>query len=226
MDNPNIIIADDHPLVLAALRAAIQQIFPGVSIHEAATMEAAITEVSKAPHDVDLVLLDLQMPGSAGFTGLLLLQASFPTVPIAIVSAQRDLATIRKAMSYGVSGYIPKSLSLPRMTEAIKQILAGEVWVPNGISIARRAEDENDLDVARRLRELSPQQLRILTLLVEGKLNKQIAAELDIAEQTVKVHVSAILRRLDVLTRTQAAILVERFARPSDLRIDPSSATE
>lgn len=223
MNNPNIIIADDYPLVLAALRVALQQVLAGVFIREATAMEAVIGEVSKAAQDIDLVLLDLHMPGSAGFTGLLLLQASFPAVPVAIVSARQDPVTTRKAMSYGVSGYIPKSLSLPRMAEAIQRILAGGVWVPDGVSIAQHTEDENDFDVARRLRKLSPQQLRIVTRLVEGKLNKQIAAELDIAEQTVKVHVSMILRRLDVLTRTQAAILVERFAKPGDLRIDRSS---
>lgn len=227
MGSPNILIAGDHPLVQAALRGALQQVLPGLSVREATTMEAAVDEISKAPQDVDLVLLDLNMPGSAGFTGLLLLQASFRAVPVAILSAQQDPATIRKAIAYGASGYIPKNSCLPEIAGAIERILAGELWVPDGISLARCPEDKKDFDVARRLSALSPRQQRILTRLVEGKLNKQIAADLDIAEQTVKVHVSAILRKLDVLTRTQAAILVERSAKRDDVgiihRSEPSS---
>jgi DNA-binding NarL/FixJ family response regulator len=210
MNSPYIIVCDDHPLVQAALRGALQQAFPGALIREAGAVEDVVDEISKAPHAVDLVLLDLNMPGNAGFSGLLLLLASFPHVPVAILSAQEAPATIRKAISLGASGYLPKTTSLATMAEAIQRILNGDVWLPQSVSLAEQPESEADIDAARRLSALSPQQLRILARVVEGKLNKQIAGELNIAEQTVKVHVSIILRKLGVITRTQAAILVER----------------
>ncbi len=211
MDNPKIVIADDHPLFLAALRDKIQQIFPGASIREAATMEAVIGEVSKAPHDVDLVLLDLNMPGSVGFTGLLLLKARFPTVPIAIVSASQAPATIRQAIGLGASGYIPKILGVETIKEAINRILAGDLWVPEGVSLTPPSGGEEEMDVARRFASLSPQELRVLDRIRIDMLNKQIAHELGIHLQTVKDHVTCMLAKLKVRRRTGAALLAERY---------------
>jgi len=207
---PYLVIGDDHPLVQAALSASLQQAIPGMSIREAGAVEDVVVEISKAPHEVDLVLLDLDMPGTTGFTGLLLLLASFPDIPVAILSAQEAPTTIRKAISLGASGYIPKTSSLTTMAEAVQRILDGDVWVPKSISVVGQIESEADIDIARRLSMLTAQQVRILARLVEGKLNKQIAAELNITEQTVKSHVSKILQKLKVVSRTQAAILVER----------------
>lgn len=220
MNGPTIVIGDDHPLVQAALRGALEQILAGVVIRECFTVESVVDEVSRSPREVDLILLDLNMPENAGFTGLLLLLASFPAIPVAIISAQHEAVTIRKAIALGASGYIPKNLSLTKMAEAVQRILAGDVWVPEEPPLHGTPENEKDVDVARRLSALSPQQLRILARLVEGKLNKQIAADLDIAEQTVKVHVSTILRKLDVITRTQAAILVERSTKTAGASLD------
>ena len=213
IDNPHIVIGDDHPLVQAAVRASLQQAFPDASFSEATTVEEMVGVILKARREVDLVLLDLDMPGNAGLSGLLLLLASFPGIPVAILSAQESPAMIRKAIRLGASGYIPKTMSLTIMAEAVREMLAGDIWVPAGVSLAEQPESEADIDAARRLSALTPQQLRILARVVEGKLNKQIAYELNIAEQTVKVHVSTILRKLGVITRTQAAILVESSGR-------------
>lgn len=205
---PSLIVADDHPLVQAALSASLRQAFPGAQIIGASTIDGLVAEISKAQEGIDLVLLDLSMPGSSGFVGLLLLLRSFPTLPVAILSARDEPATIRKAIRLGACGYIPKTLSLDAMAEAVRQILSGDVWVPPGVSLDEPGQ--GDQDVAARLLALSPQQLRILSRMVDGKLNKQIAADLGIAEQTVKAHISTILRTLGVHRRTEAAVLVER----------------
>jgi len=208
--SPCIVIADDHPLVQAALSASLQQALPGAQVRGAGTIEGLVVELSRAADDIDLVLLDLSIPGSSGFVGLLLLLRRFPTLPVAILSAKDDPSTIRKAIHLGASGYIPKTLSLDAITEAVRRILSGDVWIPPGV--AEEQASSSDKDVTERLLALSPQQLRILSRVVEGKQNKRIAFELGIAEQTVKVHVSTILRALGVHRRTEAAILVERSA--------------
>lgn len=210
MTGAQIVIGDDHPLVQAALRDALGKAMPEVTVAECLTLDAVMRAVAAQPDDIDLVLLDLNMPGTHGFAGLFLMLAHHPTVPVAIISALEDSSTIRRALAYGASGYIPKSLSMSAMAEAIRAILNGEVWAPHDALSARRASD--DTDMARRFASLSPQQIRILMMIVDGKLNKQIAGELNIAEQTVKVHVSTILRKLGVVSRTQAAVVAGRLA--------------
>ncbi len=213
MTEVRIVVGDDHPLVQAALANVLAEISPEVEIVACYTLDAVMDAVAAAPADVDLVLLDLNMPGTHGFAGLFLMQAQHPTVPVAILSAQADAATIRRAMTFGASGYVPKSLSLPDMAAAIAAILAGERWTPPDIAgQAGGGEGDDDLELARRFASLSPQQMRILALIVAGKLNKQIAGELNVSEQTIKIHVSTILRKLQVMTRTQAAVLASRLA--------------
>jgi DNA-binding NarL/FixJ family response regulator len=202
------IIGDDHPLVQSALGIALARAFEGAVIREAANMDEVLEEISRATAGmVDIVLLDLSMPGNVGFSGLLLVQSMFPNVPVAIISARDDPQTIRMAIKLGASGYIPKTLSMSSIATAVQDILDGELWMPQGVDLSENPEEE---DLASLLASLTPQQLRILSGMVEGKLNKQIASELGIAEQTVKVHVSAILRKLKAVSRTQAAILIER----------------
>ncbi len=213
MSDVRIVVGDDHPLVQAALANVLAEISPEVEIVACYTLDAVMEAVAAAPADIDLVLLDLNMPGTHGFAGLFLMQAQHPTVPVAILSAQADAATIRRAMTFGASGYVPKSLSLPDMAAAIVAILAGERWTPPDIAgLAGGGEGDDDLELARRFSSLSPQQIRILALIVAGKLNKQIAGELNVSEQTIKIHVSTILRKLQVVTRTQAAVLASRLA--------------
>jgi DNA-binding NarL/FixJ family response regulator len=210
-----IVIGDDHPLVQAALRNVLGTVLPNVEIVECHMLDEVIEAVSIDAGEIDLVLLDLNMPGTQGFAGLFLMLAHHPTVPVAIISAKQDAATIKRAITYGASGYVPKSLSLPAMAQAITKILAGEIWVPAHLADHDSAPDA-DAELASRFASLSSQQLRILMMIVEGKLNKQIAGELDVAEQTVKVHVSTILRKLGVVSRTHAAVLAERLATGGD----------
>ena len=204
-----IVIGDDHPLVQAALRTALAAMLRDLDVLEFGTLDEVLAGVSVQPETIDLVLLDLDMPGSRGFAGLFLMLAQFPTVPVAIISAQQDIATVRKAIAYGASGFIPKSLDLPAMAQAILRILAGEIFAP--ADLPRAGPPDEDLDLGARLASLSAQQMRILAFIVEGKLNKQIADELAIAEQTVKVHVSTILRKLGAVSRTQAAVMAQRL---------------
>jgi len=204
-----IVIGDDHPLVQAALRSALAAVLRDLEVIEYGTLDEVLAGVAAQPEAIDLVLLDLDMPGSRGFAGLFLMLAQFPTVPVAIISAQQDVATVRKAIAYGASGFIPKSLGLPAMAQAILRILAGEISAP--ADLPRTVGPDEDLDLGARLASLSAQQMRILALIVDGKLNKQIADELAIAEQTVKVHVSTILRKLGAVSRTQAAVMAQRL---------------
>jgi DNA-binding NarL/FixJ family response regulator len=202
------IVGDDHPLVQSALANALARTFDDAVIRVATNIDEVLDEISHTTAEmVDLVLLDLSMPGNVGFSGLLLLQSRFPNVPVAIISARDDPNTIRMAIKLGASGYIPKTLAMTSIATAVQSILDGELWMPQGVELSRNSEEE---DLASRLSSLTAQQLRILSGMVEGKLNKQIGSELGIAEQTVKVHVSTILRKLKAVSRTQAAILIER----------------
>jgi DNA-binding NarL/FixJ family response regulator len=205
-----IVVGDDHPMVRAALRIALASVVSDLVVDECSTLDEMITAIARAPHEVDLVLLDLSMPGPHGFSGLFLLAAQFPSVPVAIVSARSDPATINRAIDYGASGYLPKSLGLDELKAAISAILAGEVWVPKDVALQTSDEEQDNVAVGR-LASLSAQQMRIIVMILEGKLNKQIAAELGIAEQTVKIHVSTILKKLDVHSRTQAALLAQKY---------------
>jgi DNA-binding NarL/FixJ family response regulator len=201
-----IVIGDDHPLIRAALRTALSGALPGATIEECCSLDAVIQAVSPSSETADLVLLDLNMPGSSGLAGLFLLLSRFPTVPVAILSAVEDTGTVRRALACGACGYIPKSLGLAEMVGAIKTLLSGGIWAPLSVAIETDVGAE-DLLIARRFASLSPQQLRILRMIVQGRLNKQIAGELGVSEQTVKIHVSTIFRKLGVSTRTQAAVL-------------------
>ena len=160
--------------------------------------------------DFDLVLLDLKMPGAQGLSGLVYLRAQFPNVPVAIVSANDDPAVMRRALSLGASGFIPKSSSAGDMREAIETLLDGSIWTPPDLDPEELQDGETE-DLARRLMTLTPQQMRVLMLLREGLLNKQIAFSLSVSEATVKAHVSAILQKLNVDSRTQAVIAAGRL---------------
>lgn len=203
-----IVIADDHPLVRSAIRQAIADDIGNAAIAEAATLEEAEARLSDAP-DTDLVLLDLHMPGMHGLAGLCCLRAEFPAVPVAMISASTDPKLIRKAMDYGAAGFIPKSAPVAEIRAAVRALLAGQSWLPDLQSLPETADE--DANLATRLANLTPQQLRVLSMVSEGKLNKQIAFDLDISEATVKSHVSAILQKLGVNSRTQAVILASRL---------------
>jgi DNA-binding NarL/FixJ family response regulator len=209
MPGYRVIIVDDHPLFRAALKQALSGAFKGIKLDEAGTLDA-VTERLDRDSDVDLVLLDLKMPGVQGLSGLMFLRAQYPAVPVAIVSASDEPPIIRRALDLGASGFIPKSLAVEDMRKAIAGILAGDVWVPEGLSSATPSDSEGDA-LAHRIATLTPQQMRVLMMLKEGLLNKQIAFQLSVSEATVKAHVSAILQKLDVASRTQAVIAASRI---------------
>jgi len=200
----HLLIADDHPLFRGALREAVGGLFERAEIAEAGTFEE-VTAFLERGGDVDLVLLDLRMPGVRGFSGLMYLRAQYPSLPIIVVSANDDPAVIRRCMEFGASGFIPKTLGIDVLRQAIARVLQGEIWTPPDVDLAAGADAESGAMIAR-LATLTPQQVRVLMMLSGGLLNKQIAFELGVSEATVKAHVSAILQKLNVESRTQAVI--------------------
>ena len=201
----HLLIADDHPLFRGALREAVTGLFDRAEIAEAGTFEEVSEVLDRGGGDVDLILLDLSMPGVRGFSGLMYLRAQYPSVPIVVVSANDDPAVIRRCMEFGASGFIPKTLGIEALRAAIARVLQGEVWTPPDVDLTRQSDAETAALIAR-LSTLTPQQVRVLMMLSGGLLNKQIAYELGVSEATIKAHVSAILQKLGVESRTQAVI--------------------
>jgi DNA-binding NarL/FixJ family response regulator len=204
-----LVIADDHPLFRGALREAVAGLFEGGDIAEAGSFDEIVSLLERG-HDMDLILLDLAMPGVRGFSGLLYLRAQYPGVPVVVVSANDDPEVIGRCMDFGASGFIPKKLGIETMRAAINSVLAGGVWTPPDLNLK---SGSNTLTAAllTRLATLTPQQVRVLMMLSEGLLNKQIAYELSVSEATIKAHVSAILQKLQVENRTQAVIAAAKI---------------
>ncbi len=209
------VIADDHPLFRGALKEALAGVGDVAAIHEAGDFESAKALVL-ANEDVDLLLLDLSMPGASGLSGLISLRGIHPTVPVVVVSAHDDPVTIRRALDLGASGFISKSASMEEIRAAVRTVLAGNIAAPVGMDLGIERDPEIS-DLIRRLHALTPQQTRVLGMIAEGLLNKQIAYELGVSEATVKAHVSAILQKLDVDSRTQAVIRLGRIGGDSPL---------
>jgi DNA-binding NarL/FixJ family response regulator len=204
-----LVIADDHPLFRGALREAVAGLLEQVDIAEAGTYDELV-ELLERNGDVDLVLLDLAMPGVRGFSGLMYMRAQYPGVPVIVVSANDDPAAIRRCMDFGASGFIPKTLGVDAMRTAISRILGGDVWTPPDVDLTGES-DAASAELMARMATLTPQQVRVLMMLSEGLLNKQIAFQLGVSEATVKAHVSAILQKLGVESRTQAVIAAAKI---------------
>jgi DNA-binding NarL/FixJ family response regulator len=216
-DGFRVLIADDHPLVVGGLRQAVLAAAPKAEIAVANDFDSMVAALEASP-DTDLVLLDLAMPGVRGFSGLLFLRSEHPSTPVVVVSGNEDRAVIRHCMEFGAAGYIPKSNSLHTMRVAIGQVVDGGRWTPPDFD--PRAEPNRESSaMARRLASLTPQQVRVLMMLSQGLLNKQIAYELTVSEATVKAHVSAILQKLGVESRTQAVILATKIESAQELLI-------
>ncbi len=205
-----ILVADDHPLFREALRGAVQRVLPDVQLREAEDVDALYALVDAEP-DADLLLLDLNMPGAQGFTALVHLRALHPQLPIVMVSAREEPAVMRRALDHGAMGFIPKSADAATLGEAITRVLDGDRWAP-AAAHAAPAASADEHDAAQRLQGLTPQQFRVLQMLGEGLLNKQIGYELGVSEATIKAHMTAILRKLGASNRTQAVLIAGRLA--------------
>jgi len=199
------LVADDHPMVRDALASALAQAFTGAGVATAASL-AQVQAVLEQQPEIDALLLDLDMPGMDGMTGLGLLRSTYPTVPIIVVSAVRDAATVRRAYDFGASAYIDKSASLDDIAGTVRAVLDGEIFAP--------PPSEPGDSFAQRAAQLTPQQWRVLALMVQGDQNKQIAYKLGVGEATVKAHVTVILRKLGVRSRTQAVIEARGLSLP------------
>ena len=202
-----VLIVDDHGLIRDGLRAILLSSFPDCDIAEAASFTEALERLEAMP-DPDLVLLDLNMPDAQRFSALEQLRADFPSLPVVMVSGSYDRVTVRDALAAGAAGFLPKTLDRATILDAISQVLAGEIYVPGELQNDPVAEQEDK--IRKLIDSLTPQQRVVLGHLVAGRLNKQIAHELDISMTTVKAHVSAILCKLNVFSRTQAVILANQ----------------
>ena len=218
-----ILVADDHPLFREALRGAVQRVLPDARLREAEDVDALYALVEDEP-DADLLLLDLNMPGAQGFSALVHLRALHPELPIVMVSAREEPAVMRRALDHGAMGFIPKSADAATLGGAITRVLEGDRWAPAAADAAP-ALPADEHDAARRVRDLTPQQFRVLQMLGEGLLNKQIAYELGVSEATIKAHMTAILRKLGASNRTQAVLVAGKLALdPEAVRPQPEEA--
>jgi len=209
---PSLLIADDHPLFRAALRGAAADAVADLRVREAASLDDVLNALEHEP-DTDLVLLDLHMPGNHGLAGLAAVRAQHPAVAVIVVSANDDPRVVRRALDHGAAGYLPKSSGLDELRDAIRSVLACEQWLPRALrpAVSRAQSSAHDTQLAARLATLSPQQFRVLTLVAQGLLNKQIADALDVQERTVKAHLTAIFERLAVRNRTQAGVVLREL---------------
>jgi DNA-binding NarL/FixJ family response regulator len=212
VEAPSFLIADDHPMVRDALASALAQAFAGARIATVANLPLAQAALDREP-ETDALLLDLDMPGMDGLTGVALLRSEHPIVPIIIVSAAREAQVVRRAYEFGASAYIDKSASLEEIVRIVSAVLDGEIFAP--------PEAESADSFAQRAAQLTPQQWRVLALMVHGDQNKQIAHKLGVGEATVKAHVTVILRKLGVRSRTQAVIEARGLALPAAEPVKP-----
>ncbi len=202
------LVVDDHPLFREALQSAVLTAYPNAEVVEAASIEEAMAHIERRP-GFDLALVDLSMPSVKGFEGVLQVRARFPGLPVVVVSGLEDPRIVAEAMNCGVAGFIPKSSKKAELTDAIRRVMNGEVYVPASYAASTPPDKSGRAkkkEFVERLATLTPQQLRVLGMIRQGLLNKQIAYELDVGETTVKAHVSEVLRKLNVASRTQAVI--------------------
>ena len=204
------IVADDHPLFREALIHAIGNCVDAATIVEADSLDSLQAVVESNP-DADLLFLDLNMPGVSGFSALAYIRNNHESLPTVIVSAMDDPRVIRRSIQHGASGFIPKSSPIAVIEEGIRRVLDGEVWLPEGVDLQDDRLGSDEAGIAAALSSLTPHQFRVLMMLGEGLLNKQIAYQLGVSEATIKAHVTAILRKMNVNNRTQAVLAVQKL---------------
>ncbi|MBU1237809.1 MAG: response regulator transcription factor [Gammaproteobacteria bacterium] len=203
-----LLVIEDHALVREGLLQALKSLDDEVVTLGAADAEAGL-EILATNEDVDLILLDLMLPGTSGMALLGVLRKRFPAMPVAVLSALDDPDTVARAMRHGAAGFIPKASSTAIMIQALRDILAGEVWLPPRLRDPAARGSGRGRDAAERF-GLTPAQVRVLELLVQGKTNREIAKLLDVTEGTVKIHVSAIFKAMNVTNRSQALLAASK----------------
>lgn len=203
------LIADDHPLFREALVGALRPLFEDAEIVESDNLDSTIKAL-KVNSDISLVLLDLNMPGCENYYGLTRVLDDFSSIPVAVISANDSVSVVSNVMGLGAKGFIPKATSTQIIAQALKQIMQGNRWLPEGMQ-EKIDSQEPVVDLVKLVSELTPKQVEVLKLVQDGMLNKQIAFDLNITEATVKAHISAILRKLEVNTRTQAVLLLKKL---------------
>lgn len=205
-----IIVADDHPLFRDAIIHLLERSFASVAITQVESF-GALTEVLAEEKLPSLVLLDLKLNDIQGMDGLLILKKQYPSLPVLIISAYDDNSVVRMAMQYGASGFVPKSLEMDRMADAIQAVLDGDIWLPE-LSDSPNKEPEHPASAA--FEELTPAQLKVLALLRDGKPSKEMASIMSVTESTIKAHLTEIFRKLKVKNRTQAVVVAKDLQLP------------
>lgn len=219
------IVADDHPLFRDALIHAIGNCVDDAQIVEADSLDSLHAVVEANP-DADLLFLDLNMPGVSGFSALAYIRSNHESLPTVIVSAMDDPAVIRRSIQHGASGFIPKSSAITTLEDGIKAVLDGEVWIPQGVDLEDDRLDTEEARISAALGTLTPHQFRVLMMLGEGLLNKQIAYQLSVSEATIKAHVTAVLRKMNVNNRTQAVLAVQQLRIQLPSPLEPRSGND
>lgn len=204
-------IADDHPLFRNALLGIINTHFSDAEVTQSSDLDTTLSALDEQP-DLDLLLLDLHMPGSQDLFGLVTVREKYSSIPVVVVSARDDLETISRSIGHGASAYIPKSATPAMIEEAIRAVTDGERWVPEYARQGLRRIDDEEMTLASKIASLTPQQYKVLCFLREGWLNKQIGYEIGVTEATVKAHITAIFKKLGVSNRTQAVISLSKLS--------------
>ena len=207
----DILIADDHPLFRDALQRAVLTAVPQARVHSADSVHALLGLIEQFP-DAELLLLDLHMPGARGYSALAHIRGQHPGLPTIVVSGHEEAQVARRALAHGALAYIPKSSSGEEIVAAVRAVLDGDTWLPSRLLSAAGELESGEAAAAAQLAALTPQQFRVMTMIAEGLLNKQIAYDLGVSEATVKAHMTAIMRKLGVNNRTQVALIASQLA--------------
>ncbi len=207
----DILIADDHPLFRDALQRAVLAALPHAQVHNADSVQTLLELIEQFP-DAELLLLDLHMPGARGYSALAHIRGQYPGLPTIVVSGHEEAQVARRALAHGASAYVPKSTAGSDIVAAIHAVLAGDVWLPHALLGGPGELKPDEQDAAVHVAALTPQQFRVMSMIAEGLLNKQIAYDLGVSEATVKAHMTAIMRKLGVNNRTQVALVASHLA--------------
>ncbi len=205
MTSTTILIADDHPLFRSALQQVIAQHFPTHMVLLAADVNALQQQAQQAG-SIDLLLLDLHMPGATGFSALSWFSGQFRSTPVVMISANTHPDTVRRALDHGAAAFLSKSAEIESIQSCIEAVMSGQRGLHPGLQAGTTGASLQALDVAEAVSTLTAQQFRVAAMLVEGLLNKQIAYELEVKESTIKAHLTEIFRKLGVTSRTQAVL--------------------